>query len=203
MPLLKYICWIAGGYLSGSLVWGYWISRYFYNIDIRTKGSGNIGATNVFRVLGPLPGIITFSLDVLKGSLPVIFAKYFYGEGLNNLVLLSIGFAAIAGSKFSIFLKGKGGKAVNCSFGVLLATLPREAIISLFLWILVFFTTGYVSLASIFAATGLPVFVWIFQKDKIFTSASIFIWILIVVAHKENIKRLLQKKENRFNIWKK
>lgn len=203
MSLFLILCWSAVGYLSGSLAWGYWVGRYLYNVDLRTKGSGNIGATNVFRILGPVPGIITFMLDVAKGVLPVSLVKYFYGNNANQLVLLIIGLATIIGSKFSIFLKGKGGKAVNCSFGVILAIIPKEAIISLFLWVLVFIFTGYVSLASMVAAFGLPVFLYIFHKSAVLITAGIIICILIISAHKENIKRLIQGKENRFHIWKK
>ncbi|MCM8825432.1 MAG: glycerol-3-phosphate 1-O-acyltransferase PlsY [Candidatus Omnitrophica bacterium] len=202
MSWFSIFCWIIVGYFSGSLVWGYWISKYLYGVDIRTKGSGNIGATNVFRQLGPVPGILTFILDVLKGALPLVLLKNFYATNLNHLMILSVGLAAIIGSKFSIFLKGKGGKAVNCSFGVILAIIPIEAIICFFLWILVFMTTGYVSLASMTAAIGLPVFLWLMDKDKILIITGLIICAMIIMAHKENIKRLRKGKENRFKIWR-
>ncbi|MCM8764512.1 MAG: glycerol-3-phosphate 1-O-acyltransferase PlsY [Candidatus Omnitrophica bacterium] len=201
--MLLISCWIAVGYLSGSLAWGYWIGRYLYGVDIRTKGSGNIGATNAFRVLGPVPGIFTFILDVLKGAFPIILMRSIYETNLNQLILISTGFAAILGSKFSIFLKGRGGKAVNCSFGVILAIMPIEALISLFLWTLVFIITGYVSLASMTAAIGLPVFLWLLRKDPILIITGFLICAVIITAHKGNIKRLMQGKENRFNLWKK
>lgn len=203
MSPLFIVWWSIIGYLSGSLAWGYWIGRYLYRIDIRTKGSGNIGATNVFRVLGPVPGIFTFILDVAKGSLPILIVKYFHGNIVNQIVLFIIGLATILGSKFSIFLKGKGGKAVNCSFGVLLAIIPKEAFSVFLLWIFIFIITGYVSLASIIAAVGLPLFLWLFQKNILLTAAGIIICVVVVSAHKENIRKLLKKKENRFNIWKK
>lgn len=203
MSLFLIFCWVTAGYLSGSFVWGYWIGRYVYGVDIRTKGSGNIGATNVFRVLGPVPGIFTFILDVLKGVFPILLMKYIHGTNLNQLILISTGFAAILGSKFSIFLKGRGGKAVNCSFGVILAIMPIEALISLLLWALVFIITGYVSLASMTAATGLPVFLWLLHKDPVLIITGVFICAVIIMAHKENIKRLTQGKENKFNLWKK
>ncbi len=201
MSLFLIVWWSVIGYLSGSLVWGYWISKYLYNIDIRAKGSGNIGATNVFRVLGPVPGIFTFVLDVGKGSIPVLLAKQFHGNDVNQLALIIIGLFTIIGSKFSVFLKGKGGKAVNCSFGVLLGIMPQEAIITFLLWALIFITTGYVSAASIIAAISLPVFLWLFQKSMVLITAGIIICILVISAHKENILRLYQGKENRFRIW--
>lgn len=202
MPILSVIFWIISGYISGSLVWGYWIGRYIYGVDLRTKGSGNIGATNVFRVLGPVPGIFTFILDVLKGALPVMILKYITAKNVNLLLLLAVGIASIIGSRFSIFLKGSGGKAVNCSFGVILALIPQEAFLSLVIWVAVFLGTGYVSMASISAAIGLPLLLLLFKKDIVILIAGILICILIVLAHKENIKRLFLRKENRFKIWK-
>jgi len=191
------------GYLSGSLVWGYWIGKHFYGVDLRTKGSGNIGATNVFRVLGPVPGIFTFVLDVSKGALPIFMMKYFQQQNSNQVILLSVGLAAILGSKFSIFLKGKGGKAVNCSFGVILAIIPAEAIISFLAWILIFVATGYVSLASMTAAIVLPVMLWFLHKNITLIIAGTIISLLIIATHRENIKRLLAGNENRFLLWKK
>ncbi len=201
MAPVQILSWLFAGYLSGSLAWGYWISKYIYGIDIRKKGSGNIGATNVFRVIGPIPGIITFTLDVAKGVIPVAFARRFTDASL--ILLLCIGIATIIGSKFSIFLKGKGGKAVNCSFGVLLALVPREAIAVFLIWCIIFISSGYVSLSSITAAISLPFLLWIFQKNILLFSIGIIISIIIVFAHRENIKRLLEGKEHRFNIWKK
>jgi len=197
------IYWILLGYVSGSLVWGYWIGRYFYKIDLRNKGSGNIGATNVFRVLGPVPGIFTFILDVLKGALPIILMKSIYGENVNQITLIAVGVAAIIGSKFSLFLKGKGGKSVNCSFGVILAMMPVEAIFSLFVWLVIFALTGYVSLASITAAIALPFLIFILQNDIHLLFVGIVICIVVIFAHRDNIKRLIGGTENRFSLWKK
>ncbi len=201
--MFSILCWIVFGYLSGSLVWGYWIGKHFYGVDLRTKGSGNIGATNVFRVLGPVPGIFTFVLDVSKGALPIFMMKYFQQQNSNQVILLSVGLAAILGSKFSIFLKGKGGKAVNCSFGVILAIIPAEAIISFLAWILIFVATGYVSLASMTAAIVLPVMLWFLHKNITLIIAGTIISLLIIATHRENIKRLLAGNENRFLLWKK
>ncbi len=203
MPLVSIIYWIIAGYISGSLAWGYWIAKYIYRVDLRTKGSGNIGATNVFRVLGPAPGIFTFILDVLKGALPVMFFNHTYGKEANLFLLIAIGFASIIGSKFSIFLKGKGGKAVNCSLGVILAIVPREALISLIIWVIIFLTTGYVSLASISAAACLPLLLWFLKENIVIVILGILIFLVIISAHRENIKRLVHGKENRFKIWKK
>ncbi|MCX7705978.1 MAG: glycerol-3-phosphate 1-O-acyltransferase PlsY [bacterium] len=203
MSLFLTVFWSIVGYLCGSLPWGYWIGKYLYKVDIRTKGSGNIGATNVFRVLGPIPGIITFLLDVVKGALPITFVKYIHGTNTTQSALLIIGLVTIFGSKFSIFLKGKGGKAVNCSFGVILAVMPKEAIITFLLWSVVFISTGYVSMASMIAAISLPLLLWLSQKGILLIITGLVICILIMIAHRENIVRLFQGKENRFCIWKK
>ncbi|MGB9641708.1 MAG: glycerol-3-phosphate 1-O-acyltransferase PlsY [Candidatus Ratteibacteria bacterium] len=203
MSFFSTIIWILLGYFSGSLAWGYWIGKYFYNIDLRNKGSGNIGATNVFRVLGPVPGICTFILDVLKGALPIILMKSVYGKDINQIILVAVGVAAIIGSKFSLFLRGKGGKSVNCSFGVILAMMPVEAIFSLCVWLVMFSLTGYVSLASITAAIALPFLIFILQKNIHFLFVGIVISFVVIFAHKDNIKRLIDGKENRFSIWKK
>ncbi|HOJ30491.1 MAG TPA: glycerol-3-phosphate 1-O-acyltransferase PlsY [bacterium] len=203
MSFFSTIYWIILGYLSGSLVWGYWIGKFFYGIDLRNKGSGNIGATNVFRVLGPVPGIFTFVLDVLKGALPVILVKNIYAKDANQIILATVGIAAIIGSKFSLFLRGKGGKSVNCSFGVILAMMPVEAIFSLVVWLGIFTLTGYVSLASIAAATALPFLILILQKNMPLIFIGILIFIVVIFAHRDNIKRLIEGKENRFSLWKK
>jgi glycerol-3-phosphate acyltransferase PlsY len=126
-----------------------------------------------------------------------------YGTNTEEYLLISTGIATILGSKFSIFLRGKGGKAVNCSFGVILGILPKEAIISFFIWLFIFLSTGYVSLASMTAATALPFLTYFLQKNLIFTVATTVISTVIIVAHKENIKRLVSGKENRFMLWKK
>ncbi len=202
MHLFSIILWIIAGYVSGSLVWGYWIGRYIYGVDLRTTGSGNIGATNVFRVLGPAPGIFTFILDVLKGALPVMILKYSYANDTNLFLLLAVGLASIVGSRFSVFLKGKGGKSVNCSFGVILAIVPQEALLSSLIWVVVFLSTGYVSAGSIAAAIGFPLLLLLSGKSTIILITGIIISLVIILAHKENIKRLIQGRENRFRIWK-
>jgi glycerol-3-phosphate acyltransferase PlsY len=194
--------WIVLGYFSGALVWGYWISRFLYGTDIRRHGSGNIGATNVFRVLGPVPGILTFLLDILKGFVPVYFAQHIAGAGISHFFPVAVGCAAIVGHTFPIFLKGKGGKAVSCSFGVLLALFPVAASVALMVWLAVFLASGYVSLGSIAAAVALPIFVRFYGSDTLLVIVACAICVLVIWAHRANLKRLASGTENRMNIWK-
>ena len=203
MTYLAYAGWILCGYLSGSLVWGFWISRVFYGIDIRGHGSGNIGATNVYRVLGPIPGAATLILDVAKGYLPIFLAGRFSGDAVSSAFLLATGLAVIAGHTFPIFRGWKGGKAVNTSFGVMLALFPNAALCAFLVWITFFFLTGYVSIGSIISAAALPVFIRIFHGRPIFVAAGLTIAAVIIWAHRGNIRRLVRGNENRIRLWKK
>lgn len=192
---------LLAGYLSGSLVWGYWISR-LKGCDVRRYGSGNIGATNVYRVLGKGPGAITLVLDILKGALPVILTRKFF-PSLPPTVLLGVGAAAVAGSMFPVFLRFKGGKGVNTTFGVIIALFPLSALSSLGVWIVIFFSFGIVSLASLTAAFSLIFWIAFFQKNLLYTGAGILIFLLIVWTHRSNIQRIITGKESRIFLWKK
>lgn len=181
-------------YFVGSIPFGYLLCKIFKGIDIRKFGSGNIGATNVYRVCGGKLGFSVLILDILKGFIPVFIGKVFH---LSNSFILTGGILSILGHSFSIFLKGKGGKGVSTSFGVIIGLLPFPALISFLLWIIIVFSTRYVSLGSIIGAFSLPVFTFILIEDKFLFYVSIFIFIFIFYTHRENIKRLLNKKENR------
>jgi glycerol-3-phosphate acyltransferase PlsY len=188
-------------YLIGSIPVGYIICRIFKNIDIRKFGSGNIGATNVYRVCGLKLGLPVLILDILKGFIPVYIGKIL--KFSNPLILIG-GILSILGHSFSIFLKGKGGKGVSTSFGVVIGLFPLPAFFSFVLWLIVVFLTKYVSLASISGALLLPFSVYIFTRDIFLSSIGILIFLFILYTHRENIKRLLNKKENRIIFpWQK
>lgn len=197
---LYYFVFAIFAYLVGSIPWGYWLAKILKGIDIRHFGSGNIGATNVYRVLGLGPGIFTFILDVLKGVIPILILKNFYIH-FSPLFLVFIGIITIIGHNYSIFLKGKGGKGVSCSFGVILALFPTAAVSSFLLWSFVFLVSGYISLGSIIAALFLPFFIFIFNKNFVYIITGIVIFLIILFAHRSNIKRLLNKKENKIKLW--
>jgi glycerol-3-phosphate acyltransferase PlsY len=182
----------VGSYLLGSIPTGYlWAKAK--GIDIRTVGSGNIGATNVMRVLGKGPGIAVLVLDALKGFLPVFLApRIFEGGGPLQIVCCV---AVIAGHNWTCWLKFKGGKGIATSAGAMLAMLPAPFLCALAVWGVVFGISRYVSLASITAAVALPVATWFFQPDLTwFTAvlAAVAVW-----KHKPNIQRLLAGTENR------
>ena len=188
-------------YLIGAIPFGYLICKIFKNIDIRKFGSGNIGATNVYRVCGLKLGLPVLILDILKGFIPVYIGKIL--KFSNPLILIG-GILSILGHSFSIFLKGKGGKGVSTSFGVVIGLFPLPAFFSFVLWLIVVFLTKYVSLASISGALLLPFSVYIFTRDIFLSSIGILIFLFILYTHRENIKRLLNKKENRIIFpWQK
>jgi acyl phosphate:glycerol-3-phosphate acyltransferase len=198
---------IIGAYLYGSIPWGYLLCRIFKNIDIRKYGSGNIGATNVYRAAGGVLAISVLVLDILKGLLPVLFANvllekiYGYSE---PIYLIAVGIASILGHNFSIFLCGKGGKGVSTSFGVIIGLFPFPALIGLLIWMIVIAVTRYVSVGAITASLSLPVFVHLFYKNPVFTTTGIIISLLIIYTHRANLKRLIEKKENKIKLpWKK
>ena len=188
-------------YLIGSIPVGYLICKFFKHIDIRNYGSGNIGATNVYRICGIKFGLPVLILDILKGFIPVYIGKLLR---FSNLLVLVGGILSILGHSFSIFLKGKGGKGVSTSFGVVIALFPLPAFFSFIIWVIIVFLTKYVSLGSIFGALSLPCFVYIFTKNIFLSSISILIFLFIIYTHRENIKRLLNKKENKIIFpWEK
>lgn len=189
----------------GSIPTGYLVARA-KGMDIRTLGSGNIGATNVFRILGKKAGILVLTVDALKGALaatllPLLIAK-FSGPGLTqdnfeNLAILC-GFAAVLGHNYTCWLKFKGGKGIATSFGVLLGIAPSVVAILVILWLLVFWASRYVSLASICAAFALPILTWFFKTNRLLFGISCLLGALAIYKHRSNIKRLIAGTENRF-----
>lgn len=221
-PLLAFLC--------GSVPFG-WIFGKCKGIDIRQHGSGNIGATNVWRVLGKSCGIPCFLLDVMKGFVPVLLAMNFFrfdgmGNGLNmhfpkemvaiesqhyvQFMHVLCGLFAILGHNYSPWVGFKGGKGIATSAGVLIALFPFFGIcLLLIIWAIVFFTTRYVSLASIIAAAALPILtIWgqwshkKFQDDTWNRSLLAFSFLaggMAIYKHRSNIQRLRDGTENRFS----
>lgn len=190
-------------YLIGSIPTGYIIGRVLKGIDIRKHGSGNVGATNVFRTVGKVPGVIVLILDFLKGFiavavLPAAIARVFPDTPMGDSTLyISMGSAAIAGHIWTCFLKFKGGKGVATTAGVMAALFPVIFISGLVIWVIVFVVSKYVSLASIAAAIALPALAIITGKDiKIIIFAAVLCMVGIY-SHRSNIKRLIQGTENK------
>lgn len=205
------IC-IAAGYLSGSLPFGY-LAGKLKGIDIRQHGSGNIGATNVIRVLGKGIGIPVFILDMLKGWLPVVLAGMWLKEVTPETQIVSLGmvltgFACTLGHMFTFWLGGKGGKGIATTAGVLLGFAPFAMLGALAAWLAVFFTTKYVSLASLASAVGVPATMAIMMAraqrwDWVMLGFGLVVMVLVFVRHRSNIQRLLAGTEPKAGAKKK
>jgi len=187
-------------YLAGSFPSAY-LAGKFRGVDLRKHGSGNLGATNVVRVLGAKIGAVVFLADILKGFLPVYFMPK-YTETLRPEVwALIYGVAAIAGHVKPIYLLGKGGgKGVATATGVFLALAPIPVLVTNAVWITVFYFTRYVSLASLLAAAVLPIAIlaWTRNPRSLVFIASVMVASFVFWTHRENIGRLRRGEEHRF-----
>ena len=204
MPIVAYILSAVAGYFLGSIPTGYLVASA-RGIDIRTVGSGNIGATNVFRHLGVPAGIFVLLADGFKGWLAVIIASnlfwgWFHSAGsaqAREWSAITAGLLAILGHNFTCWLHFKGGKGIATSAGVLLALVPLALLIILALWIAIFVVTRYVSLASICAAAALPLTTWLTGQSPTMIGITGAMGALAIYKHKANIQRLLNGTENR------
>jgi acyl phosphate:glycerol-3-phosphate acyltransferase len=191
-------------YIIGSIPVGVVVSRLWSGLDIRTVGSQNIGATNVTRSVGRMAGAITLAGDVLKGILPVWFAKSIIGIDADADVWIAfVGISAFLGHTYSLFLRFKGGKGVATGLGVFLATAPLAVLPSLGIFFGMVAVWRYVSLASMVAALAFPAFEILFGYHYSHILVGIVVAVLIVVRHSDNIMRLVQGKENRLSRSKK
>ncbi|MBR7104543.1 MAG: glycerol-3-phosphate 1-O-acyltransferase PlsY [Lentisphaeria bacterium] len=194
----------AFAYFFGAIPFALIIGK-LHGVDIRKVGSGNVGATNVTRAVGPLQGKICFVLDLLKGAIPVLAAQVLLPGQAG--IAIAAGAIAIAGHMFPVYLKFKGGKGVSTGAGAALALAPLPLLCALALWVILFLATRYVSVASIIAAAALPVAAFFFRLGKIGSltarSLPVLIFFCIIAAvtvyrHRSNIKRLMEGTENRF-----
>ncbi|WP_338434540.1 glycerol-3-phosphate 1-O-acyltransferase PlsY [Ligilactobacillus saerimneri] len=188
---LKIIIMIIIGYLLGSIPSGVWIGKYFFNKDIRNYGSGNMGTTNTFRVLGKKAGITVLLLDMLKGSLTALL-PFFFGVHVNALL---IGLSAILGHAFPIFAGFKGGKAVATSVGVLLVYNPLFFVIAWAFFLTTLYLTSMVSVASMVGFTLLSIVSFFFQ-DGLLTTVAVVLTIFVFIRHWSNIERIKNGTEN-------
>ena len=189
-------------YLLGSIPFGYLLVKIFRNQDIRATGSGNIGATNVARSGAKGLGIATLLLDLAKAFVAVKIAQHLAPGNYDLAVAAAV--AAILGHVFPIWLGFRGGKGVASGLGVFLALTPISALAILVVFLAVFFLTRYVSLASILAAAAFPLFGFYFVsfRSTIVIAGFLFIPLLIIVKHHQNIRRLLSGTESRFGSKK-
>ena len=199
--------WPVVFYLAGSIPAGYLMGRA-RGIDIRQQGSGNIGATNVGRVLGRNWGFAAFAFDFLKGFLPLYLVRVFCFPGATSwpvaLLLVLGGVAAILGHNYTPWLGFKGGKGIATSAGVLGAILPEVLAVSLSLWIIAVLVTRTVSIGSLLAAASLPLAAaWFYPHQWVYFGFTAFAGGLAAWRHRSNMERLLAGTESKINLSKK
>jgi len=204
--MLAIISAIIISYIIGSIPTAYIFTKIIKGIDIRKVGSGNVGATNAFRVLGRGWGITILIMDILKGLIPVIFIGSFLKERIDfiqyyNLFII-IGLCSICGHNWTIFLKFKGGKGVATTLGVLLGLalkvqgLGLILLITVFIWFASFFLFRIISLSSVLAALAFPFLSLIMRQSLTVIIMAFILSIFIILRHKSNIKRLIRKEES-------
>jgi acyl phosphate:glycerol-3-phosphate acyltransferase len=190
------VCVVAG-YLAGSMPFGYWIVRLFKGVDIRTVGSGNIGASNVFRTYGPKLGVPVILLDVAKGFVPAFLAAHYVGDLAGVLA----GGAAMLGHWRPLFPRfARGGKMVATCGGVVLGVAPLVGLAGAAVWLTVFLAFRYASVASMVSAVALPLLALLFGEPWPVVAFGALAAIGVVVLHRANIRRLLSGTENRFHL---
>lgn len=205
---MKELVLIITAYLIGSIPTALIISKSIFDIDIREYGSGNMGATNTFRVLGPKYGTIVMAGDMLKGILAValynLLPYYLTNELDRTNLMIGLGMAAVAGHIYPIWAQFRGGKGVATLFGMLLAIQPMVAVSCVGVFLLVLFLTRYVSLSSILAGVALPICVlWIYNEKEVFYRVfAVAVAALVVLTHQKNISRLIKGNESRVPILK-
>ncbi|MDI6892766.1 MAG: glycerol-3-phosphate 1-O-acyltransferase PlsY [Actinomycetota bacterium] len=214
--LVKAVFVVVLGYLLGSISFALLVGKGIYGIDLREHGSGNLGATNTFRVLGTLPGLLVFVGDILKGVLSVCLASYLFPcaptlisrstcfSRVDASVVVLAGLVAIVGHNWSIYLKFSGGKGIATSAGVLLILFPKIVLFLSLIWLAVFLITRYVSLASVVIAVAFPFLVpFFYGKNLPYLAFSIVAAIVVIYKHRPNIERLLKGREAKTDVFSK
>lgn len=190
---------VTGGYLVGSVPTGVILSKLFGAKDVRQEGSGNIGATNVYRVSGPKLGILTLLGDVAKGTIPVVLVCSLMD---SEMWIAAVAFSTFLGHLFPIFLKLRGGKGVATALGIFLVIAPLVLPFVIVIFILVVMKWKYVSLGSLTASALLPIFICVTGYPIVYVDLSLIIGCLIVYRHWENIKRLREGVEKKISTSK-
>lgn len=205
---MKELLLIVCAYLIGSIPTALIISKKFFGIDIREYGSGNMGATNTFRVLGSQYGTIVMVCDILKGMIAVALYNflpyYFHNELERTNFMIGLGLAAVMGHIFPVWANFKGGKGVATLFGMILAIQPVVAVSCVGVFLLVLFLTRYVSLSSVLGALMLPICVlWIWNEHEVtYRVFALLVASLVILTHQKNIGRILRGVESRVPILK-
>lgn len=192
---LEIILIILISYLFGSIPFGLILTKIFIGKDIRNIGSGNIGATNVLRSGNKFVGYLTLILDILKAVIPILFIKFYYSDQLY-LASLSV----FIGHVFPVWLKFRGGKGVATYVGILFCLNYLSGLMFCIIWLLIFFIFKYSSLSSMTSSFCIPIFQYFFISDPFYYFYFIM-FIMIYYTHRENIKRLINKKESETKIY--
>ena len=204
--VLFFVVSVLLGYLIGSFPTSFIMARALKGIDIRQVGSGNAGATNVLRSVGKLPALITLLIDVFKGIFVVTIAANFFYPYVENLdydfYRSFLGLAAVCGHIWPVWLKFKGGKGVATTLGVAIGLAPIVLLPSLVIWLVIFFTTNYVSLASILALIAFPIIAIAFSQPFYLVLVSTVVCSISIFKHRDNIRRLLKGQENKTVLFK-
>lgn len=188
---------VLASYFIGAIPTSYIVARAVRGIDLREHGSGNLGATNAYRVLGWRAATPIFIIDIAKGWLPVFLFPDLDGSAAWEWAL-AYGAAAIIGHVWSVYVGMRGGKGVATSAGVFLALAPKPILIALCVWIALVFTTGYVSLASVVAAALMPVLVYVLAGTGPVLWLACGLAAFVIYAHRANLRRLARGEEHRF-----
>ena len=211
MISINLIVAIILAYLIGSIPTSVWIGRGFYGVDVRTKGSGNAGATNTIRVLGAKAGVPVLIFDIFKGWFAVYISRFFYDPSLSFPPDLAsfdfmLAVAAVVGHVFPVYVGFKGGKGIATLLGVGIALYPEAALIAIIIFIIVLVSFKYVSLASIIGAVTFPFFeiLVLGHRDSIMQMVlSVAIAVFVPITHRKNIVRLLKGEESKVSLKKK
>jgi glycerol-3-phosphate acyltransferase PlsY len=205
---MKEVLLIVIAYLIGSIPTALLLSKVYFGIDIREYGSGNSGATNTFRVLGPKWGSIVMLVDILKGvaatSLYVLLPYYLTDEWDRTNFMVGLGLAAVLGHIFPIWADFRGGKGVATLFGMIVAIQPVVAAYCVGVFIIVLYLTRFVSLSSILASVAFAVFIlFVFnEKETLYRAFAIAVTLTVLLTHQKNISRLLRGNESKVPILK-
>jgi glycerol-3-phosphate acyltransferase PlsY len=196
----------VAAYLLGSIPFGVILARLFGGTDVRKAGSGNIGATNVARVVGPLAGILTLILDAAKGAAAVLLAERFSNESATWMTIAAL--AALVGHCFPVWLKFKGGKGVATAAGIFGALCPLACLAAVILFVLVVIFWRYVSLGSISAAAAMPLLIYFLWAPHhapplVITIGTLAVAVLVIYKHDGNLQRLVEGVEPKFSFSKK
>lgn len=192
---------ILGAYLVGSIPFGYLIGR-LRGVDVRTVGSKNIGATNVYRTVGKAWGVLAFVCDFVKGLLPTLLAVLFVSSASSPIPHPSsfpvcVGLAAVVGHTLTVFMKFRGGKGVATGFGMMMALVPYPSLSAFAVFVVTVWLSHYISLGSMLAAVALAVLVWIFPATLTLRVIAALVAAFVIYKHKSNIQRLIAGCENK------